>query len=44
MITAADAARTLALVEAASQAARARLVVELGSDLSFRTLLSRHHE
>lgn len=38
LITAADAARTLALVEAAGHAARQRRVVELGTDLSFHTL------
>lgn len=44
LITAADAARTLALVEAASLAARQRQVVELGSDLSFHPLSAAHPE
>jgi predicted dehydrogenase len=43
LITAADAARTLALVEAAGEAARQRCVIELGNDLSFRTLLATGH-
>lgn len=40
LITAADAARTLALVEAASQAARQGCVVQLGTDLSLHSLLA----